>query len=172
MSSDLHSIGFVVGCSVGAAAGAFAIARKLFGPGGSAELERLKRIAGVEEGTPRGSRWRDWTPYFMAAAAGALGLLVGLTVVGANRNPAFSVSDLPTLRRETVSGCQKKCVSEGSAEDWCTNLCACFMRELTARYPREEELANWFGAAARRTPERVEEILAIRAGCVDRLARP
>src|SRR5262245_57359079 len=141
MSSDIHSIGSAIGLSVGGAAAAFAVARRYFGPGGSAELERLKRIAGVEDPTGRGSRWRDWAPYLISGAVGAFGLLFGLTVVpGANRKLEFSVSDLPTLTRETVSGCEKKCTSEGNPENWCNELCGCFMGELKARYPRQEDL--------------------------------
>jgi hypothetical protein len=163
---DPHVIARATGLAIPLTIVAYFIARRILGPGGSRELERLKRAAGVSDGVPAAGLFlRDWLPWVIAPGLGAGAFIV---VVVANRVPnGLSVSDIPKLEAGFVNGCSRRCVTDGADASVCESSCRCAFDQLRRRHSDDERFVAWFGGADRN--EVGEEAIAARAACLQSL---
>jgi len=168
---DPYVIARALGAAVPLGVIAFVATRKLCGPSGSAELERLKRIAGVGESEPRAKLMlRDWLPFGAGALAVVLGFGVAFIMGGGLKRP-FSAADLPKLRAGFVDGCIKEC---GARMDptWCSGFCNCTFTELRTSHASDDAFARWFPSVGQVRERIRRDVLAAQTVCAQRLPPP
>jgi hypothetical protein len=149
---------------------AFVVARKLCGPSGGRELERLKQIAGADDGPKQGALTlllRDWAPWFVAAVAAAVGFgfVFVKSVLGSPLKP-FENADLPKLTAGFLQGCERSCAAQGSDGKACERFCACTLSALRVQHPSDEELVSWFSNARRDLEATQAELRVAQNSCL------
>lgn len=166
---DLNAIALAIGFSIALAITAYLATRRKLGPGGSRELERLKRSAGIDDGAPAASPFlRDWLPWLIAGGVGAGAFIVVVAITGVSKG--FSVSDIPDLQAGFVEGCSRRCAAEGADASTCESSCRCAFDRLRQRHPSDEKFVAWFGDADRNQVG--EEAATAHAACLHGLEAP
>lgn len=146
-SGDPFVVGRAVGAAIFSAALAFVVARRLAGPSGSAELERLKRVAGVgDKGSIARLRARDWLPWIASPAVGLLVFAFMMVSAGVGR---VTVADLPRLRTGFVDGCTKQCELDNDDSRLCRRVCECGLERVREHVGTDQALLDWFYEAER-----------------------
>src|SRR5262245_29960933 len=105
---DPYEVGYLSGSTVVLAALGYWVGRKLVGPSGMGEVERLKHLAGVAEpGTKPPSPLRGLVPYVLALGGAFVGLVFGVVSLASERQAmAF---DPVRLDQGFLSGCKRSC---------------------------------------------------------------
>jgi len=169
---DVYFVAEAIGATLGLAIGGFFISRKLLGPAGSAELARLKRIAGIEVTESRAALvFRDWAPYLIAVACGVFGFGVMLvkhsaTAFAGGSRTNFSTSDLPKMKAGFVHGCENRCASGGADVTLCATLCACVLSGIQTKYASDAALTTWFNSATTDLERMQAELAEAQAECM------
>lgn len=145
--ADPYVVARAIGIATPLAIIAFFVARKVGGPSGTAELERLKRTAGISGSEPLSHlRIREWLPWLVAPPTG----LMVFAFAAATATPEVLPSvDFPKLRASFVDGCTRRCNANSGDIALCRTICECGFSEMRHRKGSQERLIEWFSAAAR-----------------------
>ncbi len=141
---DPYTVGYLMGSAIPLGAIGFFVGRKLVGPSGVSEVERLSMRAGLAEpGAKPPSRFKGLVPF----ALGLGGALVGL---------GFGAQALVEERRANqvegddrfLAGCQRTCVEGTGDAPGCQGFCGCAFADLKRQYPTSKQLDALFAAVS------------------------
>lgn len=143
---DPYAVGYLSGPTVVLAVLGYFIGRKLVGPSGVGEVERLKQRAGISEpGTKPPSRLLGFVPYLLAVGGAMAGLIFGVVSLATERK-ALVHDRIKFEEGGFLSSCERSCVAANSDSHVCPSFCACVLGELKREHPTPESLMNFLRA--------------------------
>lgn len=140
---DPYSVAQLCGSTFVLAAIGYFVGRKVVGPSGVAEVERLKRLAGVVEPSAKSpSSLRGAVPYFFAVGGALVGFGLGLVILVSQRK---GIGREPVkLEQGFLSGCERPCLAGDGDAQVCQEYCACVLSELKRDHDTPERLERFF----------------------------
>ena len=166
---NAYEVGLLTGSMIPLTAIGFFLGRKLVGPSGASEVERLTHAAGLAAaGSKPPSALRGLVPYLLAAGGAIAGL--GLGVLSLAKEHARTLEPL-ALEKSYVSGCKQSCMRDNQTAALCDAFCACALGELKRSHSTAAALGEFFQAARDKNPGAQQEYQRVQAACV-RAVRP
>ncbi|HYP98676.1 MAG TPA: hypothetical protein VER96_08380 [Polyangiaceae bacterium] len=164
---DPYALGYLCGSITLPAIIGYWVGRKLVGPSGTGEVERLQQIAGLAEpGAKSPSRFRGAVPYLLALGGALVGLVSGAhSLIQKGNGPIDPVK----LEQGFLSGCSGSC-SHSNAQI-CNEFCTCVLGRLKERHHTAEDLKNFFQASVDKDPGAQGELQAAQSHCLHGLPK-
>jgi hypothetical protein len=148
---DAYSAGYLIGSTFVLAAIGYVVGRKIAGPSGISEVERLVRLAGVAEAdAPPRSRWRGVVPYVFATCGALTGFVFGAFSLAHERRK--TTYDPVRVEQEFLSGCSRACVGGKGDARACHEYCACLFDGLKRDQGSAESLNRFLQSVMANDP--------------------
>lgn len=160
---NAYEVGLLTGSMIPLAGLGYFLGRKLSGPSGVSEVERLSHAAGIAQpGSKPPSRLRGVVPYVLALGGALVGLAFGM--ISLHKERAGNI-DPVKLEESFVSGCSKSCLTKGDA-NVCAAFCACELAALKSSHTTAKGLSDFFQAVQDKKPEATQEFRSAQEKCV------